>query len=274
MAVIGVHGMLSGTASMDFGGAKNAGIAVGIIDGFVYLGTGLMSFTYAVILPKEQLDAAGIEKEIEGVDISEPEARARSLKRLGPILGKVDDELAFTEYARFVADRLRIDIDAVFGAVGRRRRRGRAPSASVQRSRPQGTLRTRIEREFLRAVLADAHAAGPVDLGLLEIHDRLVEAAFERLGEESADVVPRSDEGDARERQELYGAGQWSSCPTIISWCVRSAATGNRWPASAVVPATNAASARSCVPAGCWAIRSNRIGPCEASVSTWWARRT
>jgi len=59
LAVIGVHGMLSGTASMDFGGSKNAGIAVGLIDGFVYLGTGLMSFTYAVILPKEQLDTAG-----------------------------------------------------------------------------------------------------------------------------------------------------------------------------------------------------------------------
>jgi OPA family glycerol-3-phosphate transporter-like MFS transporter len=59
LAVIGVHGMLSGTASMDFGGSKNAGIAVGLIDGFVYLGTGLMSFTYAVILPKEQIDAAG-----------------------------------------------------------------------------------------------------------------------------------------------------------------------------------------------------------------------
>jgi OPA family glycerol-3-phosphate transporter-like MFS transporter len=59
MAVIGVHGMLSGTASMDFGGSRNVGIAVGIIDGFVYLGTAAMSFTYAIILPKEQLDAAG-----------------------------------------------------------------------------------------------------------------------------------------------------------------------------------------------------------------------
>ena len=59
MAVIGVHGMLSGTASMDFGGAKNAGIAVGIIDGFVYLGTGVMSLTYAIILPKVDLDSAG-----------------------------------------------------------------------------------------------------------------------------------------------------------------------------------------------------------------------
>jgi OPA family glycerol-3-phosphate transporter-like MFS transporter len=59
MAVIGVHGMLSGTASMDFGGRKNVGIAVGIIDGFVYLGTAVMSFTYAILLPREQLDAAG-----------------------------------------------------------------------------------------------------------------------------------------------------------------------------------------------------------------------
>ena len=59
MAVIGVHGMLSGTASMDFGGSRNVGVAVGIIDGFVYLGTAVMSFTYAIVLPKEQLDAAG-----------------------------------------------------------------------------------------------------------------------------------------------------------------------------------------------------------------------
>ncbi len=59
MCVIGVHGMLSGTASMDFGGKKNVGVAVGIIDGFVYLGTAVMSATYAIILPKEQFDAAG-----------------------------------------------------------------------------------------------------------------------------------------------------------------------------------------------------------------------
>jgi len=59
MAVIGVHGMLSGTASMDFGGTRNVGVAVGIIDGFVYLGTAVMSFTYAFVLPQEELDAGG-----------------------------------------------------------------------------------------------------------------------------------------------------------------------------------------------------------------------
>jgi OPA family glycerol-3-phosphate transporter-like MFS transporter len=51
MCIIGVHGMLSGTASMDFGGRRNAGIAVGIIDGFVYMGTAVMSFTYGALLP-------------------------------------------------------------------------------------------------------------------------------------------------------------------------------------------------------------------------------
>jgi OPA family glycerol-3-phosphate transporter-like MFS transporter len=43
VAVIGTHGLLSGTATMDFGGRKGAATAVGMIDGFVYLGTGLQS---------------------------------------------------------------------------------------------------------------------------------------------------------------------------------------------------------------------------------------
>jgi MFS transporter, OPA family, glycerol-3-phosphate transporter len=51
LCVIGVHGMLSGTASMDFGGTKNAGIVTGIIDGFVYLGTGVQAFYYSRALP-------------------------------------------------------------------------------------------------------------------------------------------------------------------------------------------------------------------------------
>jgi OPA family glycerol-3-phosphate transporter-like MFS transporter len=47
--VIGTHGMLSGTASMDFGGRKNVGTAVGLIDGLVYLGTGLQSLCIGFI---------------------------------------------------------------------------------------------------------------------------------------------------------------------------------------------------------------------------------
>jgi OPA family glycerol-3-phosphate transporter-like MFS transporter len=45
LAVIGVHGMLSGTSTMDFGGRKAAATAVGLIDGFVYLGTAVQSIS-------------------------------------------------------------------------------------------------------------------------------------------------------------------------------------------------------------------------------------
>lgn len=50
--IIGVHGMLSGTASADFGGSKNAGTAVGLIDGFVYLGTGFQSIALGYLTTK------------------------------------------------------------------------------------------------------------------------------------------------------------------------------------------------------------------------------
>ena len=50
-AVVGVHGMLSGTASMDFGGTRNVGVAVGLIDGMVYLGTALQSIVLGAVLP-------------------------------------------------------------------------------------------------------------------------------------------------------------------------------------------------------------------------------
>jgi len=61
MAIIGVHGMLSGTASADFGGKNNAGIAVGLIDGCVYLGTALQSIVLGNLLPaKESAEATDI----------------------------------------------------------------------------------------------------------------------------------------------------------------------------------------------------------------------
>jgi OPA family glycerol-3-phosphate transporter-like MFS transporter len=53
LCVIGVHGMLSGTATMDFGGAKNAGVVTGVIDGFVYLGGASQAFFYGAFLPSK-----------------------------------------------------------------------------------------------------------------------------------------------------------------------------------------------------------------------------
>jgi OPA family glycerol-3-phosphate transporter-like MFS transporter len=52
LAIIGVHGMLSGTASMDFGGKKNVGVVVGVIDGCVYLGTAVEALILGRVLPR------------------------------------------------------------------------------------------------------------------------------------------------------------------------------------------------------------------------------
>jgi len=49
LCVIGVHGMMSGTSTMDFGGRRGAATAVGLIDGCVYLGTGIQSLCLGFI---------------------------------------------------------------------------------------------------------------------------------------------------------------------------------------------------------------------------------
>lgn len=51
MGVIGVHGILSGTATADFAGTKNAGSAVGVVDGMVYLGTGFQALVIGLLVP-------------------------------------------------------------------------------------------------------------------------------------------------------------------------------------------------------------------------------
>ncbi|MDZ7318275.1 MAG: MFS transporter [candidate division KSB1 bacterium] len=50
--VIGTHGMLSGTATMDFGGRRAAATAVGLIDGAVYLGTAIQSISLGFLTEK------------------------------------------------------------------------------------------------------------------------------------------------------------------------------------------------------------------------------
>ncbi len=73
MAIIGVHGMLTATASADFAGKKNTGMAVGIIDGFVYLGSTAQSFLYGAWLP-----ASKVRDPVTGCLVSNPEAKELS----------------------------------------------------------------------------------------------------------------------------------------------------------------------------------------------------
>jgi OPA family glycerol-3-phosphate transporter-like MFS transporter len=53
--VIGTHGVLSGSATADFGGKQATATAVGLIDGFVYLGVAVQSFCLGHLTSKEEL---------------------------------------------------------------------------------------------------------------------------------------------------------------------------------------------------------------------------
>lgn len=55
MAVIGVHSLMSGTAAADFGGRKATATCSGIVDGFVYLGSGLQSISLGFLVKKSWL---------------------------------------------------------------------------------------------------------------------------------------------------------------------------------------------------------------------------
>jgi OPA family glycerol-3-phosphate transporter-like MFS transporter len=55
MAVIGVHSLMSGTAAADFGGRKATATCSGIVDGFVYLGTGLQSISLGYLTTRSWL---------------------------------------------------------------------------------------------------------------------------------------------------------------------------------------------------------------------------
>lgn len=52
MWIFGVHGMLSGTASMDFGGTKAAATVTGLLDGVQYIASGLTGFLLGSLLDR------------------------------------------------------------------------------------------------------------------------------------------------------------------------------------------------------------------------------
>jgi OPA family glycerol-3-phosphate transporter-like MFS transporter len=79
MAIIGVHGMLTATASADFAGKQNTGLAVGIIDGFVYLGSTIQSFLYGAVLPAAKI------RDAQGCLVPNPDAAIADNWRVWPL---------------------------------------------------------------------------------------------------------------------------------------------------------------------------------------------
>jgi DNA primase len=100
-----------------------------------------------------------IEKEIAKHNLSEPEGRARALRRLAPLLGRVDDGIARAEYVRFSARLLGVEATAVEKALtAKSKGSGRRALASVDDALEP------IQTELLRVVLANPLALNRVEI--------------------------------------------------------------------------------------------------------------
>lgn len=60
MVIFGVHGMLSGTASMDFGGRKAAATTAGMLDGIQYVASGFTGFGLGAVLDRWGWDGLAV----------------------------------------------------------------------------------------------------------------------------------------------------------------------------------------------------------------------
>jgi len=123
-----------------------------------------------------------LERELDLFDPREPESRARALKLVGARLAKVDDDLARGEYARFVADRLGVDMDTVERAIGRRPARSGGWARESQAPVSRATPRARAEAELLRTLLTDAGLVRSAEVDASWFESQWALEAFEAIG--------------------------------------------------------------------------------------------
>ncbi len=126
-----------------------------------------------------------IEKEVERFDLREPEARARAVRRMVPLLARVGDEIARAEYVRFAAGLIGIEPAAIDRALrsGVRRPGQLASVETVEHSDP-------IQRELLRVVLANPVQIADKDIGPELFSEGLLRQAFESISPRRASTAP------------------------------------------------------------------------------------
>ena len=133
----------------------------------------------AIAKAKPLLQAA-IEHELATHDLTEPESRARALKAIAPRISRVSDDIARAEYARFVANRMGVDLGMVEQAVGVKSGR-RSVRPQVRQGTRVPDIDIRLERELLRSVLADGAAAAAAGVRVEDFANPDVRAAFETI---------------------------------------------------------------------------------------------
>ena len=126
-----------------------------------------------------------IEREIERFDLREPEAKARAVRRVIPLLARVADEIARSEYVRYAAGLIGIEPAVLEKALrGGARRPGQPATAeAVEGSDP-------IQRELLRVVLANPAAISDEDIGAELFSEGVLREAFESVGPRRSSTSP------------------------------------------------------------------------------------
>lgn len=136
---------------------------------------------------------------LAGVDLSEPEGRARGLRACLSVLSQVSDELVRSEYTKWVAERCGLDYDLVFLEVRKALRGGRAPG-------PAGVRKTSSEvskeREALKIAIQHPELAAE-HLGRLTADDfqvRTHRTAWEMVVRGETDASHSHDNDDKEVR--------------------------------------------------------------------------
>jgi DNA primase len=111
-----------------------------------------------------------IEHEVSRHDLSGPEGRARALHSAAEQVRRVNDPIARTEYTRFVARVIGVDLATAERAIGGERRQRTESSGSDQRPFD------RIESELLRFLIAHPESIGEVDAS--DFSDERLASAF------------------------------------------------------------------------------------------------
>ncbi len=127
-----------------------------------------------------------IERRLQGVDLTDPESRARAVNELGALVGAVSDQTTRADYEQALSRRTGVGMAEIRAAVSRGK--GRPPPArSEKRERPTRRVRrpvhrgSPVERELLRAVLFNHPALRELEVDRTLFSEGLYRRAFETI---------------------------------------------------------------------------------------------
>lgn len=134
-----------------------------------------------------------LEKEVARFDLTEPEARARAVHKVAPLVGGVADDVTRSEYVRFTSRLIGVEPETIEKAMTRR---SRTTTGKVTANAGDGP--SRIDEELMRVVLAN-----PVELAGVEIPPELF--TVEAFRTAMAALDPRRSIAPAGEPLSLDG---------------------------------------------------------------------